>query len=468
MWKTKYKKKLTVVTALMTACFLILTGMTLSKIGVTPMSHEDYEGSRDNILKIKTDKAYYQKVLGDIYDTNGYPIFVTESVTEEASIEYHPSYSNLLGNPHIADYGLFSRYYETLTDDRVDDISEHKGYSITLTLDDELQQYAYSMTEGSRASIVVLKRHSGELLAITSTYSEPFILGCNLDDATLEKYNNASEPIWENEALHAYAPGSCQKIVTAAMGYESGLDDYTIDDIGYVEYDERRIYNNEEKIYGGGLDMQTAFTVSSNTYFASLMNEIDKNSIHRLCSELKLDYSFDTDFGPFTNYFSYGWRSSDSSRYSRGLLGIGQKSELSAVGMALVTQAVIDNELYLPHIVKNTCYVDKNGYLQIADSTEEELINSGMLSNDTSAKVRSLMETAAHSSGYQLSEDILGAKSGTAEVTINDEKTNRASLAAYDDNYIVVVSKIEAGAYGISNKNIMENIFDYLASNTVR
>lgn len=468
MWKPKYKKKLTVVTALMTACFMILTGMTLSKIGITPMSHEDYEGSRENILKIKTDKAYYQKVMGDIYDTNGYPIFVTDTIIEKASIQYHPAYSNLLGNPHIADYGLISRYFDTLTDDSAEDTIKHKGYSMQLTLDDELQQYAYSMTEGTRASIVVLKRHSGELLAMTSTYTEPFALGCDLDETTLEKYNNANEPIWRNEALHAYAPGSCQKIVTAAMGYETGLDDYTIDDIGYVEYDGEKIYNNEEEEYGEGLDMETAFTVSSNTYFASLMNEIDKNSVHRLCLDLRLDYSFDTDFGSFTNYFSYGWRSGDSSRFSRGLLGIGQRSELSAVGMAMVTQTVIDNELYLPHIVKNTCYVDKNGYLQVADVTKEELIDSGMLKNDTSAKVRSLMETAAHSSGYQLSDDILGAKSGTADIDINNEKTNRASLVAYDDNYIVVVSKIEAGAYGISNKNIMENIFDYLASNTER
>lgn len=427
------------------------------------MSQEDYQNSRNEYSKIKDDKAYYQKVLGDIYDTNGYPVLMTDTVIDDTVFSYHPSYSHLLGNPKIQDYGLLSRYYSTLTDDNAKDAVEHKGYSLSLTIDDELQQYAYSQTEGERASVVVLKRHSGELLTLTSTYEEEFSLGCELTDDLLTRYNNSDEPIWQNEALHAYAPGSCQKIVTAAMGYEIGLDDYTIDDVGYVEYDGNRIYNNDKAVYGKGLDMTTAFCVSSNSYFAALMNAVDNNTLHKLCAALRLDSSFETDFGTFTNYYSYGWRSGDSSRFSRGLLGIGQNSELSSVGLALVTQAVIDNEIYQPHIVKNTCYVDKEGILQTVNSTNEEILDSGMLSDDTSAKVRLLMETAAHSSRYQLSDNILGAKSGTAEIKVDDTDTNRATLVAYDENYIVVISKIEEGSYGISNKIIMENIFDYLS-----
>ena len=59
--------------------------------------------------------------------------------------------------------------------------------------------------------------------------------------------------------------------------------------------------------------------------------------------------------------------------------------------------------------------------------------------------------------------NILGAKSGTAEISMNDTFTNRATLVAYDENYIVVVSRIEAGSYGIGNKSIMEDLFDYLS-----
>lgn len=463
MWKTKYKKKLTVVTALLIICFLTLIGTTLSKIGFTPMNHEDYQSSRKYSLRIRDDKAYYQKIMGNIYDNTGYPIFMTDSVIDKASINYHESYSHLLGNPHIEDYGLFSSYYQTLTDDKADDITEHKGYSLVLTINDELQQYAYSQTKGKRASIVVLKRHSGELLAMTSTYEESFDLGCDLDDSLLTRYNNAYEPIWQNEALHAYAPGSCQKIVTAAMGYENGLDDYTFDDLGYVEYDGNRIYNNDKAVYGNGLDMTTAFCASSNSYFASLMNTVDNSTLHNTSSKLRLDYTFETDFGVFANYLSYGWRSGDSSRFSRGLLGIGQKSELSSVGLALVTQAVIDNEIYLPHVVKSTSYNGKDGSLQTANINQEQLLDSGMLSDDTCAKVSLLMETAARSSGYQLSSNIIGAKSGTAEIIVDGVNTNRATLVAYDNNYIVVVSVIEQGAYGIGNKDIMENIFDYLS-----
>ena len=46
---------------------------------------------------------------------------------------------------------------------------------------------------------------------------------------------------------------------------------------------------------------------------------------------------------------------------------------------------------------------------------------------------------------------------------MKDTFTNRATLVAYDENYIVVVSRIEAGSYGIGNKSIMEDLFDYLS-----
>ena len=464
MWKAKYKQKIKIVSALLVLSFLCLTGMTLSRIGLTPLNHQDYTKSRDFSVVVRKDKALYTQIMGDIYDRNGFPILATDQAVTEAPFSYEKSYSHLLGNPYFKDYGLISRYYDTLMDAKSKDAVPGKGTSLTLTLDDQLQQYAYSLTQGSRAAVVVLKRHSGELLALTSTYEEDFDLGSSPDQAVIKSYNEAYEPIWQPEYLNSYCPGSCQKIVTAAMGSEAGLNDFCIDDVGYVDYgNDRLIYNNNQSVYGDGLDEATAFCVSSNTYFAEMMNEIGIAQVRELSSQMKLNAYYQTDFGEVHNSFADGWRTRDMNRYRFGLLGIGQESSLSAVGLAMVTQMCIDNEMYVPHVVRNTCYVDKEGVLCTASFNMEELIGSGMLQDSSCRRVRELMETAAHSSGYALSGNILGAKSGTAEIALDDTFTNRASLVAYDENYIAVVSRIENGAYGISNKYIMESLFDQLS-----
>ena len=463
MWKLKYKQKIKIISALLVLCYPILSGMMLSKIGLTPMSHQDYTQSRDYGGVIRKDKALYTRIMGDIYDRNGFPILATDQAVTQAEFSYDQSYSHLLGNPYFRDYGLIGRYYDTLMDENSNDATPSKGTSLELTVDDQLQQYAYSLTQGSRAAVIVLKRHSGELLALTSTYEEDFDLGSSPDQAVIETYNDAEEPIWQAEYLNNYCPGSCQKIVTAAMGSEVGLDSFCIDDIGYAEYNGERIYNNDQAVYGEGLDESAAFTVSANTYFAAMMNEIGLDDVRELSVRMKLNARYQTDFGEVQNSFADGWRTRDMNRFRLGLLGIGQESSLSAVGLAMVTQMCIDNEMYLPHVVKNSCYADKDGGLHDFDVVKEELIASGVLKKTSCERVRGLMETAAHSPGYALSGNILGAKSGTAEISMNDTFTNRATLVAYDENYIVVVSRIEAGTYGIGNKSIMEDLFDYLS-----
>ena len=70
MWKLKYKQKIKIISALLVLCYPILSGMMLSKIGLTPMSHQDYTQSRDYGGVIRKDKALYTRIMGDIYDRN--------------------------------------------------------------------------------------------------------------------------------------------------------------------------------------------------------------------------------------------------------------------------------------------------------------------------------------------------------------------------------------------------------------
>lgn len=87
-------------------------------------------------------------------------------------------------------------FYDIIVKESPEEKTPHKGYSVMLTINDELQQFAYSLTEGEQASIVVLNRHSGEILALTSTYQQDFDLGSTLTDEMLAAYNNSGEPVW--------------------------------------------------------------------------------------------------------------------------------------------------------------------------------------------------------------------------------------------------------------------------------
>ena len=454
MWEKRYRRKIKIVSILITASFVLLIAATLSKGGIMALNHKEYETKEGIVRRLNEDKKQYTVIPGDVYDEKGNVIVASTKTADKAPCSYHKSYSHLLGNLSLDDDAYLNSHRNIILTESTAEKTSHKGYSIMLTINDELQQFAYSLTEGEQASVVVIRRHSGEVLALTSTYQQNFDLGSTLTDEQLAAYN--SEPVWTAEYLNAYPPGSCQKIFSAAVAFETGNGDYTIDDTGFINTGEDKIYNYRGTAYGANLGIEKAFSVSANTYFASLFNTVDTGEIRRLSDSLLLNQSIKTDFGTVANTFSFG----DYSSFDIGLLGIGQKNELSAVGLAMLTQGVIDNEIFRPHVTKAVCYSDNSNTLQITEETEEEQIAGDMLSDETCSRVRTLMETAADS--YGMSDNVSGAKTGTAEIEINGTETGRANMAAYDEEYIVVVSKKSGNDFGISNKEIIEKLFNKL------
>lgn len=460
MWKKSYVRKMKLVSIIVTASFILLIGATLSKGGIMAFNHSEYVINEETEKKLSEDKKIYTVIPGDIYDDQGNIIVGATDTIDKAACEYHKSYSHLLGNYYMGDDAFLNSNRHILLKDSIPEKKENKGYSIKLTVNDSLQRFAYSLTEGEQASIVILKRHCGDIMALTSTYSIDFDLGRKITDKETEAYNSCSEPVWTAEYLNAYPPGSCQKVFSAAVAYETGNEDHTIDDTGSLKCGEDLIYNYAGTAYGEALDLERAFTVSSNTYFASLFNTVDVGDIRRLSDGLMLNHKIETDFGTVYNTFNFG----NYSSFDIGLLGIGQKSELSAVGLAMMTEGVIDNEIFLPHVTKDVCHKDENGELKIdhlnTRGSHLTRLTSEMLSEETCTRVRQLMETAAES--YGLSKNVLGAKTGTAELETNGVKTGRANMVAYDEDHIVVVTRKSNNEFGISNKEIIEKLFNKL------
>lgn len=455
--RKKYVAKLKAVSILFTLLFFAGIACLISRLGILPMNSADAKTYEYNKNRINDDKVSYETIMGDVYDVNEEEIFSNNELIYKSKSEYNQAYSYLLGNISLEYEGVLNNSWDTLTDTGANDIVENKGYSIQLTIDDSLQKLCYSLTEGTRCSVVVLKRNSGNLVALTGTYKEGINLGtASLDSKLLEKYNSSDEPVWLPEYLNSYAPGSVYKIFMSALAYETETDDFTINDIGYVNYGERIISNFNGASYGNGLNLQTAFINSSNTYFSELAQRIPISTQRIYMNRFLFNSEIDTDVGKISSSVDFG----GYSDYEIAQLGFGQgNNKISSICLAMMAEGVLDGKIYKPHVIKGICHRNEDGKLVNDRVTKEEILSDNTVSAETSQNVSELMYKTARS--YDLSETIIGAKTGTAEIGESDG-SDRGTMICFDENYIVVVSKLESGTFGIDNKEIVEKIFDRL------
>ncbi len=97
-----------------------------------------------------------------------------------------------------------------------------QGRSQTLTLDADLQAYAYQRMEGHSGSVVVMDIHSGEVLVMTSAPAfdpNKFTKGIPTE-IWRELLNNEMTPLVHKAIFGQYAPGSTFKMMVALAGLE--------------------------------------------------------------------------------------------------------------------------------------------------------------------------------------------------------------------------------------------------------
>lgn len=455
-----YTKKIKIVSFVIAFLFLVAIVFTASRSGLIIINEDNYNSVTDVKTTIAVDKKSYETVMGDILDRNYTTIMQNTVVMSDGPGEYHKSYSHLLGRIDMNYNGVLTRNYSDLTNKKADDIIEDKGYSISLTLNDSLQKFCYDNTEGKRCSVVVMDRDSGELLALTSTYKQDFDMGKTiLGEGELKQYNTSSEPVWLPEYLNAYSPGSTMKIFSACVACENQLGDFTIDDVGYYECsDGTKLYNDSQVSFGNGLDLPTAFTVSSNSYFASLFKKLGVSKLRDASVKFMMNDQIKTDFGLVDGTFSFG----NYTDLDIASLGYGQgESLMSSVSIAMMTQGALEGKIYRPHVIKSICYKDQDGFIVDKETTKEDVISSKVVSKKTSEIINELMKNNARSANYDLPDFVLGAKTGTADLP---DGSNRAIIVGFDEEYIVVISRIEDNLYGRENRSLLIDIFDKINS----
>jgi cell division protein FtsI (penicillin-binding protein 3) len=284
------------------------------------------------------------------------------------------------------------------------------GVNYQLTIDPALQwvaqrrlEDAMRKTRADSATAITIDVTTGQILAMADTP------GYDPSDPGATDPDN----LGTRAASRAYEPGSVQKVLTSAALIDSGAADpeTRVSVPGSVASGGGRIKDH----YSHGtlqLNMRGIVSHSSNIGTVLLTRQLEKATLHNYLSSFGLGEQ--TGIG-LPGESAGSLPPADMKDYTRDQISFGQGLSVTAVQEAAAIAGVVNGGVYnSPTVVKSATR---------ADGTAVDLDRSAprrVVSEDTSAKVRDLMESVVArtpSVGNQLMLDHYssGGKTGTAE-----------------------------------------------------
>jgi penicillin-binding protein A len=314
--------------------------------------------------------------------------------------------------------GLEDYYNDALTGRRTDPIGALErllgprdvGDDLRTTLVPEAQEVAYDGLAGRPGAVVALDVESGavRVLAATPTYDPT-------DPANAETFNRATQA--------RLPPGSTMKVVTAAAALDSGKyqPDTQVDGSNGKEISGTPLDNFGGEDFGQ-IDLATALTNSVNTAWASVGEDLGKETMAEYMSKFgfyedpPMDYP-DEQMVPSGEYGPRGrLLPPNSSQIDVGRMAIGQdKLEVTPLQMATVAQTVANGGVRMePRLVEQVR--DPDGRTIDEPLPEEaERVMSEESARELSGMMRTVVEQGTGTAAQLEGVDVAG-KTGTAEV----------------------------------------------------
>ena len=290
---------------------------------------------------------------GEIYSQDGVLLAETE-IDGDARIRKYPKgrlYSHIIGYCSQVygktqlemshDDDLIGKGTISLT------LNEIKhGNNLNLTINDELQEYAYEQLDGRDGAIVAMEPTTGQILAMVSLP--------DFNPETIEKdwpsmMEDENSPFLARATQGLYPPGSTYKIVTAAGVYDNGMTTETFDDEGLFKKDDVTVYNYNKESFGK-LDIKTAFEVSSNYVFCTLGYEMGADAVKAEAEKFGVNKSFDFDIPVSQSQIQY----KKMTDLDGALVSIGQGGlVMTPLHVAMMASAVANNgKMMKPYLVE--------------------------------------------------------------------------------------------------------------------
>lgn len=321
--------------------------------------------------------------------------------------------------------------------------------NVKLTLDKEIQTYAYNILGDRKGAIVVMNPHNGEIYAMVS---KPSFNPNYIDNLWQETVSREDAPLFNRAINGKYPPGSTFKIITSGAAIENNknvLNKKFIDE-GKLYFNRNEYLSNQNHKAYGEIDLRKAFVFSSNVVYGNLALELG--------SDLMKSYSEKFYFNKNLNVEGLNVNKSDFPKlnsYEVGLIaqsGIGQGSVLATpLAMAMVSSAIANNGvLSNPVIIKEVLDSDSNVIKKI-----KHKIISKPISKKTSGIIKEYMREVVLSNLSYINEFknmTAGGKTGTADYKINGVDGIPHSwfvgFSPYDKPLVSVSVVIEEGGDG--------------------
>jgi cell division protein FtsI/penicillin-binding protein 2 len=251
---------------------------------------------------------------------------------------------------------------------------------VRLTLDRDLQKFAFDQLKDKRGAIVVLNPQNGEVLAIASNPTFSLSEARTLDQYRALDENIKDKPLVSRALGEYYVPGSTFKTFTMMTAFRAGRQNeiLTSQPGGYAPYRNSRPITDAnggcEPPFGcAPLDIGQAFEASSNQYFSQLAVVLERNRLRETAKLLGIDAVEDPEDATTVGFFPEIWNASSDevkkavaprqsaivmgskiTTYDLAIQGMGQgyAGQMTPFQMALLaaTAANLEGKLMKPKI----------------------------------------------------------------------------------------------------------------------
>ena len=382
---------------------------------------------------------------GEIYSQDGVLLAETE-IDGDARIRKYPKgrlYSHIIGYCSQVygktqlemshDDDLIGKGTISLT------LNEIKhGNNLNLTINDELQEYAYEQLDGRDGAIVAMEPTTGQILAMVSLP--------DFNPETIEKdwpsmMEDENSPFLARATQGLYPPGSTYKIVTAAGVYDNGMTTETFDDEGLFKKDDVTVYNYNKESFGK-LDIKTAFEVSSNYVFCTLGYEMGADAVKAEAEKFGVNKSFEFDIPVSQSQIQY----KKMTDLEGALVSIGQGGlVMTPLHVAMMASAVANNgKMMKPYLVETV--TTENGTV-IGQTKPSVLYDSiGTACADYIEDMMIGVVEDGTGTGAQISGITVAGKTGTAENETDKDHAWFVGYAPVENPTICVAVVLENAA----------------------
>lgn len=347
-------------------------------------------------------------VEGQFFDRNSTALTAVEG--DKAGVPaqvLYKSFGAIIGyNSQI--YGT-SDMRNRLFDKLFYDHGDGRGCDVNLTMDADLNEYAYSLLEGYEGSITVMNANTGEIYCAASRSDAQMDYDVNKIDENFESYSEKDGFFLLPTTKAEDTAGSTFKILVGASLIENNMENYLYDDSnGAYKAGGFTIENYGNVAYGPDLDIYSAFNDSVNTYFSSAAVELGREKLSETLKKFTYNQKIETDLGTVYSTFD------EVSLKNKGMLaqtGFGQgRVKASPLTISMTMAAVLnDGKIMLPYCIGSITESDgKEIY-----SAKTETLSKAMNKND-SEKLKDMLHGTALYYGFDESLGYITAKSGTS------------------------------------------------------